>query len=338
MQQFVFEQNAPAPNPLAPRSENEIVQSWGGVFSPPIVSICCVTYNHAEYIEDALCGFLAQETSFPFEIVVRDDASTDGTTDIIHRYLERYPRIIRAIIETENQHSKGIRANPAIARLAKGEFIALCEGDDYWITLDKLEKQVGLLKAYPQATMSVARTVVCKEDGGRLACSNVFMGNDKDLQYFNEIKSTYFHTSTYLIRTETYRNVLFKYANKIEYGDTALRFMLVHVGPFALLKELVSVYRVTGHGIWTSLCKAKQLAWEIKATEGLYKNFDAKYCRYFGVKLFYLYMQMLRENVWAFNNRDPIINIMRFIYFSAIYGPFFFGGRLVRRVSRLLKI
>lgn len=333
MSHNTFEKGASAPLTLPLREESSVMKTWE-VRGTPVVSICCATFNHVQYLEDALRSFLGQVTRFPFEIIVRDDASTDGTTEILTKYAAKYPNIIRAVIETENKHSKGVRANPALVPLARGEFIALCEGDDYWIVSDKLEKQIELLRAHPQATMSVARTVICKNNtNGQLVCENLILGNDKDLQEFDDIKTCYFHTSTYLIRSDVYRHALELYANKIEYGDTALRYMLVNVGPFVLLKEVVSVYRITGSGIWTSLSRSSQVAWEIRTAEGFYKHFD-KHRRHFGMTAFHLYGQMLRQNNWTFNNRRPIINLMRLVYFFLIYCVSYFGRWFEKHFGR----
>ena len=103
----------------------------------PLVSICCLTYNHAPYIRDAIEGFLMQKTNFPVEILIHDDASTDGTADIIREYETRYPDIIKPIYQTENQYSKGVKISREYQfSRARGKYIALCEGDDYWT--DKL--------------------------------------------------------------------------------------------------------------------------------------------------------------------------------------------------------
>lgn len=331
-----FKAGAPAPSPLPYRSEEEVMSTWQSR-GTPLVSICCATYNHADFLEDALHGFLGQVTSFPFEIIVRDDASTDGTTDIVMGYAARFPNIIRPVVEKENQHSKGIRANPALLPLASGEFIALCEGDDYWVTPDKLEKQVHLLHANPKASMSVARTAVYKSENGNLVCASLIMGNEKYLQYFDDIKKTYFHTSTYLIRTDVYREVLSKYANKIEYGDTALRYMLVDIGPLVLLKEVVSVYRVTGRGIWTSLDEPRQIAWEMRMTEGFYKYFDIKYRHHFGMRLFSLYCHMIKHDAFSFQIVSLVSRLPRFMYLLNRYGVSYFMNRATRRMRFLLK-
>jgi glycosyltransferase involved in cell wall biosynthesis len=146
------EQSVGAPAPLQALSEEEHVRRWGGV-TDPLVSIVCATYNHAPFIREALDGFLGQQTDFPFEIVVRDDASTDGTTQIIREYAARYPRIIRPIIEEQNTFSRGVSPIAAIGRAARGTYIANCEGDDYWIAADKLARQVDALRARPDATL-----------------------------------------------------------------------------------------------------------------------------------------------------------------------------------------
>jgi glycosyltransferase involved in cell wall biosynthesis len=128
------------------RSEREIIQTWKGDLSKPLVSVCCSAYNHEEFIEDALEGFLIQETVFPFEILIHDDASTDKTADIIRKYEKIYPNLIRPIYQIENQFSQG--KSPGYFNLdrAIGKYIAFCEGDDYWLSAEKLQKQFDILE------------------------------------------------------------------------------------------------------------------------------------------------------------------------------------------------
>lgn len=119
----------------------------------PLVSIRCLVYNHEPYLRQCLDGFVMQKTSFAFEAIVHDDASTDGSAAIIREYAEKYPDIIKPIYEKENQYSKhdgSIRRimNAAIHPAAK--YIAMCEGDDYWIDPLKLQKQVDFLEANPE--------------------------------------------------------------------------------------------------------------------------------------------------------------------------------------------
>lgn len=116
----------------------------------PIVSICCLTYNQEKYIRRCIDSFLIQKTDFDFEVLINDDASTDGTVEIIEEYAARYPELIKPIFQKENQYSKGVSMNRSFNfPRAKGEFIAICEGDDYWTDPEKLQKQVEFLKKNP---------------------------------------------------------------------------------------------------------------------------------------------------------------------------------------------
>lgn len=124
--------------------------NWQGDISSPLVSVCCMAYNHGPYIEDALEGFLIQETNFPFEIIIHDDASTDNTADIIRQYQARYPHLIKPIYQFQNQYSQG--KEPLfefMSPLIKGKHIALCEGDDFWVCSKKLQKQANFLESHP---------------------------------------------------------------------------------------------------------------------------------------------------------------------------------------------
>ncbi|MCP9612683.1 glycosyltransferase [Coprobacter tertius] len=115
----------------------------------PLVSIRCLAFNHEKYIRQCLDGFVMQRTTFPVEIIVHDDASTDGTAAIIREYAERYPNII-PLLETENQYSKKDGSLGRIMNAAvHGKYVALCEGDDYWTDPLKLQKQVDFLESHP---------------------------------------------------------------------------------------------------------------------------------------------------------------------------------------------
>ncbi len=119
----------------------------------PVVSICCITYNHKDYIAEAIEGFLMQETTFPVEILINDDASTDGTADILRSYQARYPKLIHLVLQTENQYSKGNSILIKLLTMATGKYIALCEGDDFWICKQKLQKQVAFMEVNKNVTI-----------------------------------------------------------------------------------------------------------------------------------------------------------------------------------------
>jgi len=126
------------------RTEFEIMKNWKGDTSSPLVCICTRTYNLENFIAEALDSFLMQETDFPFEIVIDDDCSTDGTVEVIKKYMKKFPNIINANLLKKNI---GVRMN-FIKNLqrANGKYIAPCDGDDYWTDTLNLQKHVDFLE------------------------------------------------------------------------------------------------------------------------------------------------------------------------------------------------
>lgn len=125
-----------------------------------VVSVICQTYNHVKYIEKALDSIISQKTDFPFEIVVHDDKSTDGTTEIIKKYEKKYPDLVKALYQSENQMSRG--KDPFLCYslpAAKGRYIALCECDDYWMDDSKLQRQYNAMETHPEVDMCACRAV-----------------------------------------------------------------------------------------------------------------------------------------------------------------------------------
>lgn len=130
------------------KDQNAIISNWINNGGEPLVSIVCTTFNHEDFIGETLKGFLIQETNFPFEIIVHDDASTDNTAVIVKEFAAKYPLIIKPIYQTVNQYSRkdiNIWSDITFPE-AKGKYMALCEGDDYWIDALKLQKQVDFLE------------------------------------------------------------------------------------------------------------------------------------------------------------------------------------------------
>ena len=108
-------------------------------------------------------GFVRQKTDFPFEILVYDDASPDGTADIIRKYEKEYPHLIKPVYQTVNQYSQGLRPGHQNRQRATGKYIAMCEGDDYWIDERKLQKQVDYMEAHPDCTFCFTNGYVAYE-------------------------------------------------------------------------------------------------------------------------------------------------------------------------------
>jgi len=131
----------------------------------PLVTIACITYNHSKYIEQALDAFLSQEVNFKYEIIIHDDASTDNTQKILKRYKNKYPEKIQLVLQSENQYQRGVTKifYYGIFTLAKGKYIATCEGDDFWTDKNKLQKQIDFLETNPDYNFSLGQVIIKNE-------------------------------------------------------------------------------------------------------------------------------------------------------------------------------
>jgi glycosyltransferase involved in cell wall biosynthesis len=159
------------------KSQEELMCGWPAKWTAPTVVVRCTVFNHGKFIERCLQGFLMQETDFPFEVFVHDDASTDRSADIIRRYAERYPLIIKAVYENENQYSKhdGSFFRTTWQPVIQGghKYVALCEGDDYWTDPKKLQKQVEYMESHLGCVMTFHHRWVAGADGMVLPANQV---------------------------------------------------------------------------------------------------------------------------------------------------------------------
>ena len=210
----------------------------------PLVSICSITYNHASYIRECLDGFLMQKTTFPFEIIIHDDCSTDGTDKIIKEYVKKYPDIIKPIFETGNQYSKGVRGMFAkyCYPQAKGKYIALCEGDDYWTDPLKLQKQVDFLELHQDCSLCfhnvMTKTVEgeFKSDLAKIDSSRIYSPNEI-------IRNWTIPTCSVLFRAEKIAGDSDRDNPKFKYGDNVLFLTAAKYGQLYGINEYMGVYR-----------------------------------------------------------------------------------------------
>jgi len=219
--------------------------------SVPLVSIVCVTYQHASFIGEALDGFLAQKVNFAYEIIVHDDASTDGTAEIVQEYAANDPEKFKVIRQTVNQRSKGIRPWPPCFAQARGKYIALCEGDDHWFDPLKLQRQVDAMEADPEATGCFTNAYNVT-DGVR----QVFLGHYNSvpkglvLEQEEYLRGQGIPTCTFLFRREliqTYNEVVLPFAT----GDTALFTLLTGMGHLIYQPVFTSVRLIHPGGVYS---------------------------------------------------------------------------------------
>ncbi len=223
-----------------------------GTNMQPTVIVWCLTYNQKDFIRDALNGFVMQQTNFPFEVVVHDDASTDGTTDIVMDYAKRYPEIIKPVVEKENQWRKGgLKHIISIMneQHRRGKYIAFCEGDDYWIAPNKLQRQVDFLDNNPDYSMCFHSAKKKYETNVHawIDCENI---KDKDYDATDGFINWTVPTASVLCRKEAmdfYANL--KNPERIQNYDIFIILSCAMVGKLRGMHEQMSVYRIQGEGL-----------------------------------------------------------------------------------------
>jgi len=268
------------------RTEDEIISRSQGR-GTALVTVCCTTYNHESYVSEAIEGFLIQETEFPFEIIIHDDASTDGTAAIILEYAERYPRLIRTIIQTENQYSKAGLINPRfVFPMATGKYLALCEGDDYWTDRRKLQKQVTFLENNPDYVITYSDCQPFDENG---VIDHDYGGAREDLTATQLKKATPIFTLT-----SCFRNVIDEVPLDLmsaRYGDFVTWSLLGHHGKGKYLAEVSpSAYRVHDRGIHSSKDDNQRAVMRLITISALYAYYvrigDEEIARFFKSRMF----------------------------------------------------
>lgn len=217
-----------------------------------MVSICCPVYNHEKYLRKCLDGFINQKTNFKFEVLIHDDASTDNSATIIREYEKRYPDIIKPIYQKENQYSKGVKISFIYQYpRAKGKYIALCEGDDYWCDDNKLQTQVEYLETHDNCSMCFHSTkmINCKTDEECIqsAYKKNCIAPTSDII----IGGGMFVPTASIVFRKKYICEIPDYFYKADVGDYPLQIHLASKGDVYFFSKAMSVYRYDREGSWT---------------------------------------------------------------------------------------
>lgn len=211
-----------------------------------MVSICCLVYNHEPYLRQCFDGFVMQKTNFPIEILVHDDASTDHSADIIREYTEKYPDLFKPIYQTENQYSKGIKISLKYQfSRARGKYIAMCEGDDYWTDPLKLQKQVDFLEEHGDCCMTCSRVDRFSES------KQLFIddyGSYEISKYVDPVDiiekgGLFISTCSIVFRHNILKNYP-EYCIKCHVGDYPIQIIAAMKGSVFYINDIMAVYRV----------------------------------------------------------------------------------------------
>jgi len=208
----------------------------------PKVSVITISYNHERYIRQALESIVTQQVNFNFEVIIADDKSTDTTADIISEYAAKYPNIVKPVLRDKNL---GPQKNFKNAMLkAKGDYIALCEGDDYWTDTDKLQKQVDFLDDNIDYSMCFHPVEVVYENKER--ASSIFPEMRQKFTTSRLLESNFIQTNSVLYRRQEYANI----PTDILPLDWYLHLYHAKFGKIGFIDKTMSAYRRHSEGLW----------------------------------------------------------------------------------------
>jgi glycosyltransferase involved in cell wall biosynthesis len=261
----------------------------------PVVSICSITYNHEKFIRECLDGFLMQETTFPVEVLIHDDASTDGTANIIREYEAKYPHIIKPIYQVENQYSKGFKVNTTFNfPRVKGKYVALCEGDDYWTASNKLQKQVDFMESNLTYSICFHNVESFYED-----CSTsshpMFIKPLKDTLTIRDlVTSNFIPTLSNLFRAKLFNNFP-EWFMCMPFGDWPLNILNAEHGNIGYIDQIFGVYRIHNNGVWSKLSKVDAYKKNIIVAEAINAHLNFKYTQEIEERVAYWHYQIASE-------------------------------------------
>lgn len=244
------------------------------------VAVQVLTYNQKDYIAQCLDSIVNQRTNFPFVAVVNDDASTDGTTDIVRSYAERYPNIIHPIYQTENQYSKG----NSPAKIAADEvnclnpkYKCILDGDDYWTDMYSLQERYDYLESHPNCAVVYSRSLRLLIPSGEIteldAAYKWEVPTLESLLMFNNVP-----VDTAMFRLDVYREYLAEvkpFEKKWIINDWAIWLYMITKYELAFINKPTAVYRITT----VSVSRKKSLWQQIKYINNI-KQLPLFFCQY----------------------------------------------------------
>ena len=217
-----------------------------------MVSVLCMVYNHEKYLKECLNSLVNQKTEFDYEILIHDDCSTDNSKIIIDEFYKKYPNKVVPIYEKENQYSKGVKINRDILiPKMRGKYFCFCEGDDYWIDQNKLQKQYEFLESHPDYKLCIHNSIAVDKMGKKLyKITPLLDGGDLKCEDFIKNGGGFVSTNSIFSYSYLAKNIP-NYFDCLTV-DYVWQIYLSSIGKNYCFKEYMSAYRVESEGSWTS--------------------------------------------------------------------------------------
>lgn len=218
-----------------------------------VLTVCCMTHNHRDYIRKSLDSILEQKVNFPYKVIIHDDCSDDGTSDIVREYAAKYPELITPIIQKENQYKKTDILRTYVNPLIEGRYFALVEADDYWCDENKLQLQFDYMESHPECAMCTHNSAYIYRDGS--LTGELFNTDPGDADFdaprvIRDYGGILFHTSSYFCRSELYKAMPKPY-HELNFYDYPIAIYMSTLAPVHYIDRVMSRYRVGDPSSWT---------------------------------------------------------------------------------------
>lgn len=279
-----------------------------------IVSVCMITYNHEDFISDAIEGVLMQKADFNIELIIGEDCSSDNTRNIVLQYAKKYPEIIRPLLQVKNL---GMTNNFIdTLKAAKGKYIAVCEGDDFWTDPNKLQKQVNILESFPHIIAVSTNSSVCDLTGTIIKSERLVVkpNNNEGVHNLDDFfnKSIEYPTLTVMFRNQNMDFIIQELTNMNNpfLGDWILWVLLLTHGDFYFINQVTASYRMNPNSVTHSVNAVKRWETDFMIRRRLLEILPVEYHKY------------LKDNTYAYHMMGMAYrknkNLFLFIYYQII--------------------
>ena len=241
-----------------------------------MVSVWCTTYNHFSYIRDALDSFISQQTNFPYEIIVHDDCSTDGTAEILQEYQSKYSEIIKPIFEKENLYSKGIPfARDIFKKNMNGKYVAVCDGDDFWCNPLKIQRQFDYMEAHKDCSLMMHNGYFLNAKNNRKKLINPYPTTEILTENDVIVEGKHMPPTASMFYRRTDREEMPSFFWDAPVGDRTLRLFLLTRGYVYYEDDPMCMYRINVPGSF-----GKRTASSKEYSETILKRMEAFFDTY----------------------------------------------------------
>jgi glycosyltransferase involved in cell wall biosynthesis len=252
------------------------------------LSVAMITYNHERFVGQAIESVLAQKTDFPYEIVIGEDCSTDGTRGVILDFQRRYPERIVSILRERNVGAMQNFSETIAA--CRGEYVAFLEGDDFWTSLSKLQKQVDFLDAHPDSALCCHRVKFLNETGSaEIDIHPLLSAGSYTIE--DQLRTNLVMTSSAVLRRDLIGPIP-RWFFEMKMGDWPLFAMVARHGKIELMDEVMATYRVHPGGMWSSLPKATQAREVARMLRALDQQLEFQYTNTIRQTITWLYLEL----------------------------------------------